>query len=292
MRLKDAKKVVAEVYKIACSAKYTVPWKRGLRPSGFPYCGLKDLFDLQQGGKIIEAGFTLDYYGGVGTAAHRVFQKYMGLTGLVVGNWKCSCGNTTKWSTNNICSCGLPMEYEEVFVSNGSIRGFIDCILFIAGKYYVLDYKTSSVKKLTDHRLLGNVYPIPANKSQVLSYCANLERQNNITIEGWMLIYIARDNPNDFVIECGEFNSTNRISQKQLMIRYNRHYSIAGRINKEGVSIDDPDLHELIKNKCCSSYEEYKEIFGPYGDCLLGNSQVCFHKKRLLRILKESNEDR
>jgi PD-(D/E)XK nuclease superfamily len=287
MKFDSAKSVVEHLYLLSNDTKTLVPWKRGLRPSGFPYCGVRDLYDILQGGRMVERGFGLDYYGGVGTAAHKVFQKYMGLTGVVVGNWKCACGKTKKWSTESICVCGLQMEYEEVGILNGSIRGFIDCILLIDNKYYILDYKTSSTKKLLEHRLKSGVYPTSANKSQVLSYCANVERQYNVPISGWMLMYIARDNPRDFVVVGEAFDSSSRLQQKQLMVRYNRHYSIASRLSKDFDTGDEGFL-SLIEEKPCATYEKYRENFGDFGDCPLGNSHVCFNKSRLKRIIEES----
>jgi hypothetical protein len=289
MKFNSVLKVVGKVYDLANKTSIKVPWKRGLRPSGFPYCGVEDLWYLLNGGKQGEQGFGIDYYGGVGTAAHRTFQKFMGRTGVVIGDWKCLCGKETKWSAKSICECGLNMEYQEVGIHRGkagnkNIGGFIDCILLIDGKYYILDYKTSSVASLTAHRLLS-AYPTEANRAQVLSYCALVENQYNISISGCMLMYIARDNPRDYVIVGEPFDSTNRTAQKQLMRKYNRHYSIASRLYKE-LDVTDVEFIELIDNKPCTSFENFRTNFGPWAECPLGVSQTCFNRKRLITAFK------
>jgi hypothetical protein len=282
----EALKAVGAVYQLTTKTKVKSKIKRGLRPSGFPYCGLRDLWQQLNGGQEGENGFLLDYYGGVGTAAHTVFQKYMGATGLVVGNWKCGCGKTTKFSTQNICECGNPMQYEELFMQNGNLRGYTDCLLFLDGKYYVGDYKTSSVKNLVKHRL-ENVYPTLVNREQVLAYCVSLEKAYKIEISGWFLLYIARDNPQDHVVVGEPFGNSNRLREKAKISTYNLHYTIVTDLLNRKWTTEDENYRQLVKERPCKNHGHYKDHMGQWSSCPLGDSQVCW-SKRLDSIIEDS----
>lgn len=292
--ISEAIKRVGTMYTDSTKQSVTSIRERKLRPSSFPYCGLKDAFKEITGGDKETVGFGLDFYGGVGTAAHTVFQKYMGALGSVVGNWKCTnkkCiqhKKLIKFSRQSICSqCQHPMEYHELIIRNRHIVGHVDGLIYLDGLYYVLDYKTTSVKNILEHRL-NTVYPYAKNQHQILSYCYCLERNFNIVISGWMLQYIARDDPKQFEIVGAEFTKRSRQAEKARMYRYNHQYELANAVIEKS---DVPALAELVKTKPCTSYEHWKKEFGDFDKCPLGRSGVCFNAQ-LKRVVWDAVQNK
>ncbi len=269
--------------------------ERKLRPSGFPYCGLKDMFEEITGGPKSTVGFGLDFYGSVGTAAHLIFQKYMGITGKIVGNWECknvNCSNfkkICKFSVNNLCTCGFFMEYHELTIKNRNIIGHVDCLLLIEGKYYVLDYKTSTLASIEKHKEIGNIFPYTKNVHQILSYCICLERNFNIKIEGWMLMYISRDTPYQVALVGKDFDAPSRRAEKARMNRYNEQFAQASKVIEDS---DPAPVKALIDSKPCTSYKHWRSEFGDFDKCPLGSSHVCFQAAKLKQVVNDALESK
>ena len=158
-----------------------------LRVSSFPFCGLRTLYKrLESKTEKFDAG--KDFYTSVGTAAHLVFQRFLGNKGKIYGNWKCrdsKCGNFEEFSNKAKCpDCGKEREYEEFTVTAfDHVSGHLDGVWKSSeGKYYVIDYKTSSSRNLWTHRKRSAIFPYVKNKVQILSYCSLLEHIYDITI--------------------------------------------------------------------------------------------------------------
>lgn len=174
-----------------------------LRPSSFPYCGFRKLLNAN---KDIDAPrlntFASTYFTEIGHTTHHVFQLFGGLGGKLVGDWECkSCGNVRKFSCNNVCKCGSAMQYNELEVYyKGLVLGHIDGLFRLDPKlgaksvHVLVDYKTTSTSKI---KMTPRASPFPYkyNVQQIESYVPLAELQYNISIDYWLLIYLARDAP-------------------------------------------------------------------------------------------------
>ena len=261
-----------------------------LHPSGFPACILRRFLLLAKVGPFENhwAKGQGEYYTSVGSTVHTMMQKWMGTKLSIIGDWVCKkCGDIQKFSTASNC-CGKPRHYEELGVTyKKTIKGHIDGLVIIKGKYYLIDYKTSSVKKITEQLENGGVYPLRSNYHQIQSYVVLLEKCYNIQIEGWALIYLARDNPfaNNFIYTEAVTDEMRKTQRKRVMLyekQQNAHNEASGY---------DENVEFLIKTKLCQSREEYdKEYKDDFNPCPFVD--VCFKpnkfKKQVIEIVEES----
>jgi CRISPR/Cas system-associated exonuclease Cas4 (RecB family) len=96
-------------------------------------------------------------------------------------------------STKSEC-CDFTMEYHEVLIDYKGVVGHIDAIFKDSkGRYWILDFKTCTVK--------GKTYkqksPGAAYIEQVETYALMLYKQYGIKVEGVMLMFIPRDDPTE-----------------------------------------------------------------------------------------------
>jgi hypothetical protein len=174
-----------------------------LRPSSFPYCGFRKVLNAN---KDIDAPrlntFASTYFTQVGHTTHAVFQAFGGRGGKLVGDWECkTCGEWRKFSTDHKCKCGEDMHYHELEIKyRGIVLGHIDGLFRLDPSkgnksiHVMVDYKTTSTKKIA---LKGAKSPFPYgyNVSQIEAYVPLAEIQYEITVDYWLLIYLARDAP-------------------------------------------------------------------------------------------------
>lgn len=269
-------------------------WKREdrFRVSGFPYCGLKHAHKRMNGEEEEaeeEVTFGMKYYTSVGTQTHRYIQYVLGHGAQMLGKWKCvtpGCKGTGEAvSMVNICPhCNRPMDYEELSVEAfNHLSGHIDGVWRAKdGRYYIVDYKTSSVKAIASNHKTGYM-PYRKNVAQIMAYCALIEREFDIEISGWILFYVARDNPMKTVLPCGQMISR-KTKQKLLrkIERWDRHYGVVMNAKKF------KDLMVLIEEKPCKDFDYYSNsaYHSAFAPCPLGMSGVCFKPKQLLNTLK------
>lgn len=273
-------------------------WKREdrLRVSGFPYCGLKHAHHRLNGEEEEqeeEVSFSMKYYTSVGTQTHRYIQYVLGYGAQMLGKWKCvtpGCpGTGEKIGFKNVCpKCKRPMDYEELTVkAYKHLSGHIDGVWRAAdGRYFIVDYKTSSVKAINNNPQTGFM-PYKKNVAQIMAYCALLEREMDIEISGWILFYIARDNPMKTSLPCGQM--INRRQKKKLLSkikRWDRHYDIVMNANRLS------DLVTLIEEKPCADLDYYMKsaYHSAFNPCPLGISGICFNRKKLAKTFKEDWE--
>lgn len=269
-------------------------WKREdrLRVSAFPYCGLKHVharMNAEEQQVEEEVTFGMKYYTSVGTQTHRYIQYVMGHGAQMLGQWKCvtpKCLGTKKVTYNNICPrCKRPMDYEELTVSGFvHLSGHIDGVWRASdGRYYIIDYKTSSVHAIHNNARTGYM-PYKKNVAQIMAYCALIERQFNIEISGWILMYVARDNPMKTILPLGEMIS--RRTKKKLLRKIERwagHYDIVMNATKF------KQLMTLVEEKPCKNSDWYLKsaYHSPFNPCPLGGSGICFNNKRLMQTLRD-----
>lgn len=288
-----------------------------LHPSSFPFCGLRYATELvvnEGDGSVFNMPASMEYYCSVGTVAHLVFQKHMRLIkgngkdhSVMVGDWDCpSCGYHNRFRPYYKCKkCDSQaitgevarLSGDEISVQLGTrTTGHTDDVIKIDGRYWVIDYKTSNVRAVTNAKKFKRGLPYKHNVSQIESYAVLIERKHNIKISGWFLIYAARDTPMTEVYISGE-ELTDEYKEKlyeQLdvadkMFELTRTY-ISPAVNKgkrilKGNSEKIERLSKkLISNKLCSCEQHYNEdIKDQYDPCPLAESGVCFKPDILKR---------
>lgn len=265
-----------------------------LRVSSFPYCGLRHSYErMTKHEKPPAANFGSFYYTEVGTAAHEVIQDFMGRKGKIYGVWICTapgCKGKRKFSAKNTCPlCKSRMRYEELTVKAfKNVSGHLDGIYRDSkGRYWLVDYKTSSVQVITTQKK-NPTLPYHHNVHQIKAYCALIELMFDIEISGWILMYVARDNPMIFSKPVGEFMSAKAKARELKKIkRYDRDWTRVVNMFKF------EDLLAVIKDKPCEDYDDYMHKFGDsMNPCPLAVSGVCFQKKKLKNLMQIVWDDR
>lgn len=257
-----------------------------LRVSGFAYCGLRHAYNkITKGDTYV--GFKSQYYTEVGTITHSLLQHWLGCGGRIYGNWKCnSCKREVKFSCKNKCKCGSTMKYVELSVKAfNNVTGHLDGVYRAEnGKYYLIDYKTCSVRVIFGQKK-NKLLPYKENKDQIEGYCALVELQYGIKISGWILMYLARDNP-DVCLPVGKKISRDR--KRRLLARiakYDQQFTIV----KNASSLDD--IKKLVQLKPCITVEDYERKFGSKNSCPLAYKGLCFNRELLKDRLIEAWKD-
>jgi hypothetical protein len=257
-----------------------------LHPSSSPFCSYRYLMDLLKWGESEYRNYPskMEYYCEIGTIAHLVFQKtFMNHAHdeenpevKIIGDYECTnCDAKFPFSFTHLCTkCGSPTRYEELGVRYGKrVHGHIDYVIQYLGKYYILDFKTSSVALIQSaYRCKDKGYksplPYPKNLFQVLSYGSYCEngglRYGNIEIEGIILLYASRDNPmQNYYFHYENFGKWRSLLKKYIMISDNM-FDLSRKIFKavkKGKEIDKKHIEKIAKYKLCSSVEEYESTY-------------------------------
>ncbi len=262
-----------------------------LHPSSYPFCGLQQAYSEAKDLPPKDFDYFGEYYTSLGTLAHELIQRYMGYQGKVIGYWKCRKCKTLQKNIkpvtcpSNCFKCNHDVfEYEEVGIKYKKYtRGHLDGIIKILGKYYIIDYKTTSEKKNTQHRQFKNVYPYSKNIAQIKSYIFYVEKQYGIKIAGYFLIYITRDsNVKDFILEGALVDEKEKLALGKMLKIYEKQFSYVMKLRKTNKS---KYWDYLVKTKPCATNADYKEIMGNYENCPLAEGGVCFNAARLKREL-------
>lgn len=260
-----------------------------LRVSGFPYCGLRHLYKRLLNVPREPTTFGSKFYLGTGTLTHRYIQYTLGYGGRILGKWKClnpKCSGKRTLSRRNPCPlCKSAMDYEELTVRYGRhASGHLDGVYKSKnGRYYLIDYKTSSVKVIKGNEKTKKL-PYTNNVAQIKAYCALIELVLDIKISGWLLVYVARDNPMKTVLCVGEnIKDKEKATILEKIRNYNRQYDRVMFTKKK------EDLNYLVENKPCKTradyINEYHSVFAP---CPLSINNVCFKKNNLEKALEDA----
>lgn len=259
-----------------------------LHPSSYPFCPLKYGFNILIGKKHEPLDFYGHYYTGLGTFKHELMQRYLGRGQKILGDWKClKCGYVKKFATYAPCKkCGHDeVQYDELEIRYRKYTvGHVDGVVQINGKWYVIDYKTTSSKNNALHRTKGK-YPYKHNKAQIESYCYYLEKQYDIEIAGWILIYVSRDSSfRDYVMVGEEVSKEYKKELGKKLKIYDKSFGIAEKLKK---ARDMRYVHELIKYKSCKDKKDYTENFkDEYNECPLAVGGVCFNSEKLVQKME------
>ena len=264
-----------------------------MRPSGFPYCGLR---------KLLEAPEFLDddrlmtlagaYFTSVGTATHSAFQKYLGRSGYILGDYVCpKCKDVKRFSTFSMCSkCKIPRQYEELelFYRN-AVVGHTDGLFRLdpekgkKSKHYVIDYKTTALYKIKS-KYLKKQFPLKSNVAQIKMYVVLLEEQYGVKIDGWILAYLGRDLPlgkNGRHLVIVKMSDAEKRKCRNKLDRWVRVHRKVLRVKGPGKKVD-----YIKANKLCKSFKHYKdEVMDDYNPCSVVN--VCFNEKLLDKYIEK-----
>jgi hypothetical protein len=162
------------------------------------------------------------------------------------------------------------MQYEELDIAWRSWRGHIDGLYVAKTKdRWVIDYKTTGLEKIRGTR----IQPVLSYKEQQERYVVFLEQEHDIEIEGWALIYIARDNP----FKDHQVVPVPMSAKRKTVIR--NQAILESKLNRNLWKIKDvQDVSLLIEHKLCSSREDHDKKF-PWQKC--ENCQECFDPQKL-----------
>lgn len=202
---------------------------------------------------------------------------------------------TRKHTTKNTCpKCKKPMFHIEVEIRWGlkknkghklkdkpedkyHFRGFVDGIWKIpkelGGGYWIIDYKTTSMKKME-----RNEYPERKHLYQLPVYAHILKKKYGLDVKGFSLIYVPRDNPRNFYEYREEWNKDwEKWSEKVIKENVGRQVAI------------DKDLklktyENIIKTKPCATERDFeKKMSNGFDECPM--IDVCFNRQMLIKSL-------
>lgn len=160
------------------------------RGSDLPVCGLKYALDTERDKpRRKPLTFQADFYLGTGHVIHELLQKWFGIAGLMYGRWQCPiCKKIYPKKDDPRAGLLGPVSCKHVFESHGQevsvpcsyiefnpmglkrtgkFKGNCDGVIFVAGKYAVIEIKTTSSKSIGFRRKNG---PDPHHQHQVQAY--------------------------------------------------------------------------------------------------------------------------
>jgi hypothetical protein len=255
-----------------------------MRPSAFPYCGLRKLLSAPNAFDNGEVeGLAGAYFTNVGTLAHTVFQRFAGQVGAIVGDWRCpACGREKKFTTYSRCKCGGHPTYHELEVRyKNTVVGHLDGLvkIRIGGRdvYVVIDYKTATTSKIERGRKDNSVFPYPYNVQQIRRYVVLMEECFGVEVVGWSLIYLNRDVPlgernrNIVFKEMKKQEKAEVLSQLDSWVVTHRRVLRAKKLE---------DFYWVRDRKLCASHQDYMTNWhNEYSPCPI--RPFCFDVKRL-----------
>jgi len=143
--------------------------------------------------------FTKDFYCSVGTAVHSVLQKWLGIKHYLYGLWECPICNKIqegfgpKHCDNTLCI------YKEYELSWKGMSGHCDGLILLNNQFYILEFKTISLKSLQERRKQNKPFFFHSNQVNMYVLMGQKLKLPKPLIGG-IIIYIARDNPKHFLV--------------------------------------------------------------------------------------------
>ena len=235
------------------------------RPSGFPYCPIRHVYkDLVEEQVDLES----DFYTSVGSAAHVALQRFMGLTGHMIGDYGCPvCGHSSIRKDPYCPVCAesgkrVECEYRELEGIYSEVYAHGDGILDL-GKYglWVIDYKTTATRMLNSELL-----PYLKNQYQCAAYVPIFERVLQRPIAGFALIYVARDKPKRFKVFAQPMGPKSKQQSLERSLDYSKQALLAHKYSTEP---SKALLKEIVALKPCTSWEVHTEL--GHASCVLAS---------------------
>lgn len=283
-----------------------------LHPSSFPFCPMFKTLDLLENGYVTE--HEQETFGGqiftrIGTEFHEVVQQALCQAHLhefasdeyiLIGDHRClndKCKHVHRFSSypKKCEKCKQTSDgffYDElaVWFKGHTITGHSDGLLLCksTGKYWVIDFKTTSMTNIIKHNETGNKFPYMSNKNQIKSYCALFELNRDIEIEGWMLMYHSRDNPFRPAVVGHVMSRKEMAREKKRVKKYAKGWKVIRQLHtqktKKGLWDIIDQAHAL---KSCKSEADYPTTMkGEYFDCPMAEGGLCWDDKKRNKHLK------
>lgn len=175
------------------------PFKKEPRCSSLSkFCQIATLIPLIEN-KLEQESCMQDFYCEIGTAVHSVMQKWMGVKNYLYGLWECpKCRSIQEGFSPKKC-CNKLCIYKEYSLNWRGISGHCDGIISIDSLFYILEFKTISLKGLKEREELKRPYYFHSNQVNMYLLMAQKLKLPNPLV-GSVIVYIARDNPNKFAV--------------------------------------------------------------------------------------------
>lgn len=264
-----------------------------LHPSSFPFCGLRYAYELAnlEDDPVIAQNFGSDYFLNAGTVFHSAVQNWVGRGGDIIGTWKClACKHETKprtWLPKCPKCDSVHLEYQELGGKWGKHVSWHSDGVFKqpTKKLWVIDYKTTSNAAIMEHRKTKQVFPYTKNRFQIETYAPLIEDTYGVKVEGWLLVYCARDNPSrpwNVEVVGGVIDNERREVLKERLHQADKDWGIARRVTEKPIAV----YKRLQETKICPDRDFYNDnIYDKYDPCPL--AKVCFSKTKLQAFLEK-----
>jgi len=159
------------------------------------------------------------------------------------------------------------------------------------GEYFVIEYKSTSVRQIERHRREGGVFPYYQNDMQTRRNIILLENRFKVPVAGGILIYLARDNPfRYYVVITFLVSDEEKAEIRKQAAKDNEAYHRLLRLE------DSPslkNLQQLAKLRGCPTREYYDTKMRPsWHECPFGEARVCWKKKRLAAALEKEYSEK
>ena len=281
----------AQTEKVPCVEPY-------VRPSSCPSCAIPLFIEICNGrvlgGKFYQdTDYLREYYTEVGNTTHTLLQRWLGMSGNLLGNWSCTCQGLDKdgkpklvreLSTNNKCPhCKQRAEYVEIEFDEEGIKGHVDGILRfkIKGKkyYIIIDFKgTSSLGLNQNKHAIPPKYPTKKNSKQIGLYAHIFKKHYDWNVVGWALIYTARDSTKQYLV-CPKVYDEKDWKEAEAM--FNSQVLQQKILTK---TLEDFNIDRLLKHKLCRCNDHYtNDVKDQYHACEY--APVCFSNTKKLKEL-------
>jgi len=313
------------------------PARTEFRASSLPYCGILDYRNMVlKPPSSFDYGGT--HYTTIGTAVHEFVQAkvFKMNRGMLFGTWRCLHNDCGKLHYNQLepssCEgCGATDRnffYEELEVAypvksfklmetaakaenllmskkrhlcgDHVFTGHVDGVFRASdGKYYILEYKTTSTNKAETGRSL----PVKYHHHQARRYAGLVTALHGITLSGYFLIYIGRDTAAKVTNSLtGKVNLTGirpyfvatdaKVRKTEMLAMSNEYKQRRAALALAKDMSNNPAEKFLLDHKPCSGIASYKEnFFKGYMDrdehgtavypCPYANGEVCFKMKSI-----------
>jgi hypothetical protein len=255
-----------------------------LRISSFPFCPRSYLFNLVDAKSPTKTFSTLGrYYTEVGTITHEIIQDALERTDSkvrMVRDYECtSCHKKFVFRIRpKKCSCGsTEFKWHEHTVKYGKhIEGHIDDSTLLSTKrIWTIDYKTTSKEKIVQHRKTGKVFPYESNEAQLSAYSA-IKWSEGYDIEGYALVYVARDNPSTYEIVPRLLKAPNKILRA--IEGYDQQFDLIAQ-----------GRYEEIEPLCKTEAAINAKVFCSYRKLCLNAQEVAKHTEHIIKIVRKQN---
>jgi hypothetical protein len=250
--------------------------KSEFRISGFPYCPIRSLLFKGDG----FAQFRSEFYTSIGTAVHNTLQKYLrhgNFKDKIFACWKIvetgEIIGPCKFSDIPAKYHNYTIEYEEITINYNGLSGHVDLVIeILPGKYIVIDFKTTNLRKTQSYREWQKYYPASRSSiMQISAYSTLLKTQFGLNIVAWCLVYIDRG---DVINDARSFHKVLRPWNKKkhnqmlgwidLSCKSNKLLQKLNKILESGKTKFSERANELlekiIRNRPCQSEEDYAEF--------------------------------